>query len=568
MKWLEEIHKKWAACIAHMFILHFNVDDTVDGQSTAAEYVMQLPLVAKRDIIIKYNRSSGFTFPIPSHRETLLKELGLPEAEVDNLGIDEVLPREPEAALAIIEAALKLQKKDSNGEPEAKTAVIIEYAETLVPNTEISQMSPADRTVLTTLRRWAKDRQISVLGSPIFLITENLTDIHPSLRAASSRVEAIQVPLPDMDERKAYIRALAQKSEVPVQVDEEQMSRLTAGLKKLHVEDIFLRAETDEISVTIELIKERKKDIIASEFGDVLEIIDPEHGFEILGGMEHVKEFFHNNVIKPLQQGNLRRCPMGVLLPGPPGTGKTVLAEAVAKESGVNCCSLNLAKISDKWVGSSERNLEKALQCIEALAPTIVIIDEIDQVGLSRDSSGDSGVSNRLFKRLLEFMSDSRHRGKVVFIGLTNRPDKMDAALKRPGRFDKKVPILTPNKEERAEILKMMFKKYDIKYLMSDEIIKEVAGEKTDGYTGAEIEALVLKATDVAEDRGDKYVDATHLFYACEVYRPTTQNINEMTKLALEECNDLELLPEEYRQQLKEKQHTTPLDYSRKRRTV
>lgn len=92
----------------------------------------------------------------------------------------------------------------------------------------------------------------------------------------------------------------------------------------------------------------------------MLQIIDPEVDFSDIGGMEHVKQFFRKNVILPLREGNLRRCPMGILLPGPAGTGKTVLAEAVDKESGINCCSLNLAKIMDKWVGASEANLEKS----------------------------------------------------------------------------------------------------------------------------------------------------------------------------------------------------------------
>lgn len=558
MKWIQEINKKWNASIAHVFLLHFNVSDTVDGVHSTVEFLMKSPLVSDKEIIICYNRSAGITFPIPEHRKVLLDELGLMGSDINPLGIDEALPREPVAALALIEAALRLSSVDNGGESRAKTAVIIDYAETLVPAAEFAQMSPGDRTVLTTLLRWARDRHIADLGSPVFLVAENLSDIHPALRSASSRIEAVQVSLPDLEERQRFIVALACKYALEngnfnmQDITIPQMARLTAGLKKLHLEDIFLRADTDGIPVTPELVKERKKEIIASEYGDVLQIIDPEVDFYDIGGMEHIKEFFRKNVIRPLREGNLRRCPMGILLPGPAGTGKTVLAEAVAKESGINCCSLNLAKIMDKWVGSSEANLEKALQCIEALSPAIVIIDEIDQSGLSRDNSGDSGVSNRLFKRLLEFMADTRHRGRVVFIGLTNRPDKMDAALKRPGRFDKKVPILPPDVQERADIYRVMCRKYGIACELTEQELREAA-ENTEGYTGAEIEALVLKAAEVAEDSGAEAIKAEHLRYALEVYRPTTQSIEEMTRLALEECNDLDLLPPAYRQKAAER---------------
>ena len=555
MRWIEEIHRKWSASIAHVFLLHFNVWDTVDGGSSVVEYLMQSPLVSEREIIICYNRSSGITFPIPSHKKVLMEDLGFSASDVGPVGVDEIVPRDPVAALMLMEDALRLSAPDGKGGLRAKAAVIMDYAETLVPAAELAQMPPGDRTVLTTLLRWARDRQIADLGSPVFLVAENISDVNRALRSASSRIEVVRVPLPDLEERQRYIQALAEKYSVDGRPNLEditvpQMARLTAGLKMLHIEDIFLRSGAD--AVTPELIKERKRDIISAEYGDVLQIIDPELDFDSIGGMENVKEFFRKNVIQPLRGGNFRRCPMGVLMPGPAGTGKTILAEAVAREIGVNCCALNLAKIMDRWVGSSEANLEKALQCIEALAPTVTIVDELDQSGLSRSNSGDSGVSNRLFKRLLEFMADDRHRGRVVFLGMTNRPDLIDAALKRPGRMDRKVPILPPDEGERADIFRVVFSKYEIVNALSGEEL-EAAAVATDGYTGAEIAALVLKAADVAEDSGSDSVRAEHLQYALEVYRPTTGDIELMTQLALRECDDLDLLPVAYRQKMMEK---------------
>ena len=577
LKWLmnsfNKMFKKWDAVIAHTFILHFNVRDVVDGVNHIIDQLMESPMIANREIIINYNRSAGFSFPIPEHKKVLLEELGFSEEEtdVDIPGLNDMLPREPEAALSIIEAALRLSRKGEGGVLEGKTAVIIDYAETIAPSADLAQMSPADRTILATIQRWATDKQISALGSPIILVTENLADIHPVLKTASSRIEPVQIPLPDIDYRKLYISGMCEKyTDVQLEgIEVDQMARLTAGLKNLHLEDIFARAEVEGLPVTPELVKERKNEIIASEFGEILQIIEPETDFSDIGGMPHVKEFFRKNVVKPLKEGNTRRCPMGVLLPGPAGTGKTVLAEAIAKESGVNCCMLNLGKIMDKWVGSSESNLDKALTCIEALEPTICVVDEIDQSGLSRDSGGDSGVSNRLFKRLLEFMSDTRHRGKVVFIGLTNRPDVMDAALKRPGRFDKKVPILPPDEEERVDVIKVMLKKYGLGHNLKEADFKYAASQ-TGGYTGAEIEALVLKAAEVAEDAGKEKMTRADIEYALKVYRPTTRDIEKMTNLALLECNDLDLLPPAYREKYEEKKELQEMSVAtgRQRRSV
>ena len=185
---------------------------------------------------------------------------------------------------------------------------------------------------------------------------------------------------------------------------------------------------------------------------------------------------------------------MGVLMTGPAGTGKSAVAQAVAKESGVNAVSLNLARILGQYVGNSERNLEKALRAIKSLAPTIVFIDEIDQ-SVSRGGSGDSGVSSRIFKRLLEFMSDTGNRGQVVFLAATNRPDLMDAALRRPGRFDKKIPFLIPDAEERLAIFQVMAAKYEMAGKPSAAAI-----DSTEGWTGAEIEAAVVKAAELIDD--------------------------------------------------------------------
>ena len=332
------------------------------------------------------------------------------------------------------------------------------------------------------------------------------------------------------------------------------MTRLTGMLKRIHIEDMFLRAEDLQIPLTRDLVKERKTEILASEFSEVLESPDLEmYNENMISVPDYIRKFFQKNLIDPVRSGNLRRVPTGILLSGPSGTGKTLLVRVVSKLSGLNNVDLNIAKITDKWVGSSERNLEKAFTCIEALAPVIVTIDEIDQMGFSREGGDSSGVSSRLFRRLLEFMSDPKLRGQVIFIGLTNRPDLMDPALKRPGRFDKKIPILAPTANERIGIVQTLLNRYlkeEELDNISEEEYREIA-KGTEGYTGAELEALVLKAIEVSEDNECK-TGWKEIEYALDVYRPTTQDIEKMTRLAIAECNDLDLLPPEWRERIKQ----------------
>lgn len=550
--WVKELTNKYSSGVAHAFILHFNVADYVDHTNLLRDYLARF--LSSRDIVCFFNRAEGITFPLESMRQRFIQEMGL-GGPVDpalaalaavaggGAGGEEVsLPREPARALPLLERLLKL---------EAKTAVILDFTEMLVPDGELSAMSPEDRDSLIFLQRWARDPVIMERGNLVILVTRNLADIHSALRAASSRIEAIALPLPDYEARLAYIQFLQEESESGLNLGDitsEQFAMTTAGLSKIHIEDIKLRAEELGTPVTYELVRERKEDIIRSEFADVIEILEPTFGFELIGGMESVKSFFRSNIIRPLKEGNRRRAPMGVLLTGPAGTGKSAIVMAAARESGVNCINLNLARILGQYVGMSERNLEKALRCIEALAPALVFIDEIDQA-IQRGTGTGNEVSNRLFKRILEFMSDTSHRGRIVFLAATNRPDLMDAALKRPGRFDKKIPCLAPDEKEREAIFRVMLAKYGIGHELSNADFTEAA-RSTEGHTGAEIEAVVIKAFEVAEDSGSSSVRAGDLKHALEAIRPSTTDIEFMTLLALGECNDKDLLPERYRTKL------------------
>lgn len=543
MEWMKEIQTKWNAAVAHTFLLSGNVWDTVDGVNGLTDCLMQLPLIKERDIVIKYSLSAGITFPYPPHKQLFVKAFGLPDEDEENM--EEFMPTETNSCLSAIEKMLRMTQDKETVSP--KTALVIEYAEMLLPDAELSSMAQADRKTLNTILRWAKE--LSAIGAPIILIAENLSEVHSLLKTTSSRIETIQVPLPTVEKRQQYIEALIKQYEDSTEIvlSAPVIAKMTGGLRLLHIEDIFLKCEGSVLNE--EAVKERKKELVDIEFGKIIEIYQPEKSFADIGGLSHVKNFLQKNVITPIKGGNKKRVPMGILFPGPPGTGKTFITECLAKETGLSCAALNLSKINDKWVGSSERNLEKALDCITALSPVLVIIDEIDQIGLSRENAGDSGVSNRLFKRLLEFMSNPKIRGEIVFVGLTNRPDNMDPALKRAGRFDKKIPILAPDKEERREILRVLFGKYGIKESLSPKDYQTIS-DQTDRYTGADLEALVLKASEVAEDNG-KEVKIKSMAHALWAYRPALKDNERMTALALKECNDLDLLPPEYREEIR-----------------
>jgi len=544
--WVDEFVKKYGSGVAHAFVMHFNVHDYAVPGASMKTYLAKM--LASRQIVCFYNRADGITFPTKSMREAFVDRLALKKATDPALaalnatqgGQEQDLPKSPAAALPLLVRLLKM------GAPEDKlAAVIIEHAETLVPAADVAFMSPDDRTLLVMIEQLGRDPEIVQSGNPVILLTANLNDLHEAVRSASSKFEAIRVPLPSRQARVEFIQHYRERSKkVSWEPTPDELANATAGLSLIHIEDIFLRAEQDG-KLTWDLARERKRDIIASEFGEVLEILEPRFGFDMIGGLDHVKRFFQDSVITPMRTGNLKRVPMGVLMTGPAGTGKTAMAEAVAYEAKVMCFILNPARLFGQYVGNTERNLDRALTAIDASEQAIVFVDEMDQ-SVRRGEAGDSGVSNRFFKRLMEFMSDTGHRGRIVFLGASNRPDLMDAALRRPGRFDKKIPFVIPDENERKAIFDVMARKYGLEL----DAIPASCIEKTDGWTGAEIELVTVKALEVMQDTGMAPAEA--LEYATTVISPSTADIEFMTLLAIQETNDKTLLPPKY-QKLMEK---------------
>jgi AAA+ superfamily predicted ATPase len=560
-KWWDELLVKTG--ITHSFILHFNTSDyaSPDAPTRLPSYLAKK--LKQCEIVAIYSLDRGITFPFEPMKQKALDILGLAKKgqgdnapAFDALRLVGVAPpadvqgeqHSPVDVLLLLDKLLRTPRPNGDGDHSPPmVAVIIERAELIVPDAGLATMSLDDRVALATIVRWGTDSEIEKAGNPVILIVGTLADLHRELRAARNKFEAIEVPLPDFDARRRYVeRYINERGRFVLDngLTIEAVANAAAGLSLIQVEDILLRAEGAG-SLTGNLIAERKKSIIKTEFGDVLEILDPRFGFDDIGGFEYIKEFFLRNIIRPVREGRKCRVPMGVLMTGPAGTGKSIMAEAVAKEAGVSAVRLRIGEqINSKWQGEGERNLEKALHAITSLAPTIVVIDEIDQA-VTRGGDGSSNQQDQLiFQRLLEFMADTSHRGEIVFLAATNRPDLMDAALRRPGRFDKKIPFLILDRDERSTVFRVMARRYlEQEVEAPDDVL-----DSTEGWTGAEIEAAVVKAAEIVDD--ENVEPASALSQAVKRLSPSTADLQLMTLLAVAECNDRDVLPPKYREML------------------
>ncbi|MDR1060458.1 MAG: AAA family ATPase [Clostridiales bacterium] len=481
--WFRDFTGKYKAGISHTFLFNFNVRDYVDSKREMERYIHDEFLSSRKfAIVASYDIARGLVFP-DAGMEREFRKIALASS---GASLPPSMP--PSKIFPLIDAALR----------STKMALFVNHAEVLVPSGGTAGMTGEERLALVWLCEWSVSAKISAGGSLICLTSGNIAAAAPELLSSSYKIEPVLVGLPDEGERLSYIRDHLAQKPVALSIPEREFAALSSGLSKKNIRDIMLRAEAGGVPVSFDFIKEMKHSVLQKEYSDVLEFIYPEIGFEDIGGMGAAKRYLSRNIIEPIKKNDLRRVPMGVLLCGPSGTGKTLLAYALARASGFNCVKIDMARILGQYVGESEKNFKKCLLGAQSQQPVIVFVDEID-TAFRRGDERDSGVSRNIFSEFLQFTGNTSNRGKVIFIAATNRPDLLDPALKRAGRFDKKIPILMPSQHERADVFKVLLKKYGFKSDIDD---FAPFAEGTPGYTGAEIESVLRKAYELACDDG------------------------------------------------------------------
>jgi transitional endoplasmic reticulum ATPase len=294
-----------------------------------------------------------------------------------------------------------------------------------------------------------------------------------------------------------------------------------------------------------DVIKEMEPSAMREVFVEV-----PDVSWEDIGGLSSIKQELQEAVEWPLKYQELfthadATPPKGLLLYGPPGTGKTLMAKAAANESEANFISIKGPELLSKWVGESEKGVREVFRKARQAAPCIIFFDEIDAIAPTRGANfGDSHVTERVISQLLTELDGLEILTNVIVIAATNRPDIIDVALLRPGRFDRLLYVPPPDRESRIEIIKIHTKK---KPLAEDVKIEELA-DHTDGYTGADIASLSSAAVMLAlREYVSKYQDPKeankhaqelrirlrHFEEAMEKIRPlSTQELNMYKRIS------------------------------------
>ena len=467
-----------------------------------------------------------------------------------------------------------------NAEENAPSIIFIDEIDSIAPKREEVTGEVERRIVaqlLSLMDGMSSRGKVVVIGA-----TNRINALDPALRRPGRFDREIEIGVPDTEGRLEILQIHTRGMPLDKDVDLEKIASISHGfvgadLQALAKESAIraLRKVLPEIDVTAESIpSETLKKIIVTmdDFLNVIKEMEPSALREVfvevpnvswndIGGLNDVKQELQEAVEWPLKYHGLfvhsdAIPPKGILLYGPPGTGKTLMAKAAAHESEANFISIKGPELLSKWVGESEKGVREVFRKARQASPCIIFFDEIDAIAPTRGLGSDSHVTERVISQLLTELDGLEVLTNVVTIAATNRPDIIDPALLRPGRFDRLLYVPPPDKESRKLILKIHT---DKKPLGRDVNLDSIA-ERTDGYTGADIAALASAAvmlalrehiannkdpTEAERKKDELKVNMHHFEEAMKKIRPLSKQEIEMYKNISEQFGKPSVIREE-----------------------
>lgn len=442
------------------------------------------------------------------------------------------------------------------GESEARLREVFQEAEQNSPSIifidELDAIAPkrgevtgeVERRVvsqLLTLMDGLQTRgQVVVIGA-----TNRIEAVDPALRRPGRFDREIRIGVPDKNGRKEIMEIHTRRMPLSEDANSDELANVTHGFVGADLAALSREAAMNALRRVLPQI-DLERDVIPTEvletikvtrddFANALRIVQPSALREVVleipsvkwedvGDLEGIKQELKEAVEWPLRYPEVFkrlgiRPPRGMLLYGPPGTGKTLLAKAVATESEANFISVKGPELLSKWVGESEKAVREIFRKARETAPCIIFFDEFDSIAPRRGTFSDSGVTDRIVNQVLTEMDGLQTLKGVVVIGATNRPDILDPAMLRPGRFDRVLFVTPP--DERARL--MIFQIHTREMPLSEDVsLKELAAT-TEGYTGADVEAVCREAALLAarENLNIDKVYGRHFERALEKVRPS-----------------------------------------------
>ena len=536
------------------FILHGNVFDVVPAPGPGGGRLLSLNtfldevMFERYDTVLHYDRGRGIraTRGAEEWSEWLRLALG------DQAGAF-AQTREPGAAMELIDRyllrTLNLQSLSGREAGARKIAVVIDFAEFAVPRGDAIQLGGAFSANVVKVLGWANDPAILQSNIVTVLLTEGLHDLN-ELVVENPHATSLRIPLPTEGEMGEYLEALVATTfpELPskCEVALDALARRLTGLSRVGARTVISRALKNSETITAAWLSNTKKEMIERECQGLLEFIESRFTLDNIAGHDAVKTWLREDA-RLLQRGILYALPMGYLITGRIGTGKTYLVQCWAGELGIPCVVFK--NFRDRWVGATESNLEKIFSVLRALGQVVVFVDEADQAAGKRETeSSDSGLSGRVYSMLAKEMSDTRNRGRIIWVFATSRPDLLEVDLKRQGRLDVHIPLFPPEtREEMRGLLIAVARKLRVPLEEAD--LPDLP--ETVVLGGNEIEGILVRALRTRELSPEPRRPIKEILSGvfAEV-RPSahTRKLEYMDLVAVKECTDARFLPLRFRE--------------------
>ena len=540
--WAKSLIDLYRADCATQFILYGNVDDAFvlpKGETrsigTLNEFLRDI-LMPRFDVILTYDLGNGIR--VDKGGERLAQWPSFKESPE--------LPRAPRAAVEWLTRYFRYAANLARlGQESPQIGFVMKAAHLVVPAMQ-GGLNYDLNALAVLMRDWSSDELLSRHQLATWIVVENLNDLHP-LIVNNPYSAAIEIPLPSAGELREALTLLAPKYPLALSHfanDEESLAAQLTGSTLASVRNLLKRKQSDHESIAPGDLVKLKKAIVESDAGGLIEFIESTRTLDDFHAQDKLKAWLRQDLAL-WRIGDLQALPMGYLICGPVGTGKTFLVECLAGEAGVPV--VKLKNFRDKWVGSTEGNLEKIFRLLRGLGRCFVFIDEADQTLGRRDSgANDSGLSGRVYSMFAQQMSDPSNRGRIIWVLASSRPDLIEVDLKRPGRVDVRIPIFpSSTAAESFELIRALSARRGV--LLPESATTELLPLMPELLTPGAAEAIAVKVYRTTRTESVDPVEA--LRRALRGYQsPIPADVMEFQiGIAAKEASDAEFVPDRFR---------------------
>jgi AAA+ superfamily predicted ATPase len=547
--WASELADLYFSGTTCVFVLHGNVHDLVrlpdaaESRYCGLSEFLATQVFGRWDIVLGYDLSRGLR-PLAGQDSQRLRSMS--QYLVGRWGEPMTWPREPDKVLLGLDAFIERNLMEE-ADNRKSVALVFEHSQFLVPTSDLDTLAQGHAARLLRFLAWAHNPLIKRVNTAFVLITDRLAELNERL-VQSPHVATIEIPLPDVEEREQFIPMASDGRELSTLTDftADQLADVSNGLSLTSLHVVLAQAARAGKRLDGKRFRQLKKGMIERQCQGLVEFIEPQHTLDLVVGLDAAKHRLQQDA-RWITEGRLESAPMGYLLCGPVGTGKSFMAECYAGSIGIPC--LVLKNFRSKYVGETEGNLEQVLGVLRSLGPVVVIVDEADAALGNRQASGDSGTSARVFSMIASQMGNTRYRGQIIWMLLTSRPDLLPIDLKRQGRAEVHIPLFYPHKaEDIREMLRVMAKKNKVK--LTDDAIPEVDPARR--LSGADLESIVLASRRLALTAGSDVVGRGELESALAEFIPSAQGLEkELQEIAaVLECTERSFLPPEWQEKI------------------